>query len=48
MASILTAEMLSGVLDELLACLPIVLPISIGFIGIRKAISFVLGMISQA
>ena len=40
LASIVTTEMLSGVLNEILALLPVVIPVMIGFIGLRKAISF--------
>lgn len=48
MASVITADMLGGVLDEVVACLPIVVPVSIGFIAVRKGISFVLGMLRKA
>lgn len=48
MSTVITAEMLGGVLDEVVACLPIVVPVSIGFIAIRKGISFVLGMLRRA
>lgn len=40
--------MLSGVLDEIIALLPVVLPVSIGFIALRKGISFVLNMLHSA
>ena len=38
--TIVTAEMLSGVLDEIAGLLPIVIPVMIGFIAIRKGIAF--------
>lgn len=38
--TIVTAEMLSGVLDEITGLLPIVIPVMIGFIAIRKGIAF--------
>lgn len=41
LASVITADMLSGVLDEVVAILPIAIPVLIGFIGLRKGISFV-------
>lgn len=48
LSSIVTAEMLSGVLDEILAILPVVIPVMIGFIGLRKAISFLQGVLHSA
>lgn len=43
-----TSEMLGGVLDEVIALVPIVLPTIIGFIGIRKGISFVKSALQSA
>ena len=48
LAGVVTAEMLSGVLDEIVALLPVVLPVMIGFIGLRKGISFVQGVLHSA
>lgn len=45
---IVTAEMASGVLDEVLGLLPILIPVMIGFIGIRKGISFLQGVLHRA
>lgn len=39
---------LNGVLDEVVGILPTVLPVSITFLGIRKGISFVIGMLRSA
>ena len=47
-ATALTNVDLTGVLDELLALLPIVLPVVIGFIGVRKGISFLIGSLRRA
>lgn len=47
-ASIVNAEMLQGVLNEILALLPVVLPVSITFIGIRKGLSFLTGALHSA
>lgn len=41
LASVLTADMMGGVLDEVVSILPIAIPVLIGFIGLRKGISFV-------
>lgn len=46
--SFVTSQMISGVLDEILALLPIILPTLIGFIAIRKGISFLLGSLRSA
>lgn len=39
---------LSGILEELISLLPVVLPTIVGFIGIRKAISFLIGSLRRA
>ena len=44
----ITNTMLQGVLDEVVGILPIVLPVVITFMAIRKGISFVLGMLRSA
>ena len=41
LSKIVTADMLQGVLTEIVDLLPIVIPVMIGFIAIRKGISFV-------
>lgn len=46
--TVFTAEMVGGVLDEVIAVIPIVIPVAITFIAIRKGISFVLGMLRSA
>ena len=40
LSGIVTAEMLEGVLDEITGLLPVVIPVMIGFIAIRKGIAF--------
>ena len=47
-SSVITEEMLTGVLDELIACLPTVIPVAITFMGIRKAIGFVFSTLRRA
>ena len=46
--TIVTVEMLNGVLDEITGLLPIVIPVMIGFIAIRKGISFLQGILHAA
>lgn len=39
---------LSGVLDEVIALLPVVIPVLIGFIALRKGIAFIRGILHSA
>lgn len=48
LSAVVTADMVGGVLDEVVALLPIILPAAIGFIAVRKGVSFVLGMLRSA
>ena len=41
LSSIVTKEMLQGVLSEITSLLPVCIPVMIGFIAIRKGIAFV-------
>lgn len=45
---IVTAEMLNGVLGEITGLLPIVIPVMITFIAIRKGIAFVQSILHSA
>lgn len=48
LADIVTSSMLQGVLNEITGLLPIVIPVSITFIAVRKGISFLLGTLKGA
>ncbi len=48
LSAIVTADMLSGVLDEIVGLLPVVIPVMIGFIGLRKGIQFLQGVLHSA
>ena len=48
LANIVTAEMLGGVLDEVVALLPVCIPVMIGFIALRKGIAFVKSILHSA
>lgn len=48
LSGVVTQEMMSGVLDEIIGVLPVCLPVMITFIGIRKGISFVTGVLRAA
>lgn len=46
--TIVTAEMLEGVLTEITGLLPVVIPVMIGFIAVRKGISFLSHILHSA
>mgnify|MGYP004524030533 FL=1 len=46
--TIITAEMLEGVLGEITGLLPIVIPVMITFIAIRKGIAFLQSVLHSA
>lgn len=48
LSTIVTAQMLGGVLDEVTGLLPVVIPVMIGFIAIRKGIGFLRGILRSA
>lgn len=48
LAKIVTADMLQGVLSEITGLLPIVIPVMITFIAIRKGIGFLQSVLHSA
>lgn len=48
LSSIVTQEMIGGVLDEVTGLLPVVIPAAIGFIALRKGIGFLFGTLRSA
>ena len=48
LSTIVTAEMMNGVLDQIVGILPVVIPVMVGFIGLRKGISFLQGALHSA
>lgn len=44
----ITGTMVQGVLNEVVALIPTVIPVAITFIAIRKGISFMLGLLRSA
>lgn len=46
--TIVTADMLGGVLDEVVGILPICIPVLITFIALRKGISFIQSILHSA
>lgn len=47
-ASVVTADMMGGVLDEVIALLPVCIPVMISFIGLRKGVSFISSVLHAA
>lgn len=47
-SSIVSTDMLMGIVDEFTGVFPIVLPVSITMLGIRKAVGFLLGALARA
>ena len=48
LGDIVTTTMLQGVLDQVIDLLPVILPVMITFVGLRKGISFVMSMLHSA
>lgn len=48
LASVITGDMLQGVLNEILGLLPVCLPVMITFIALRKGIAFVQHILHSA
>lgn len=48
LGNVITSNLLAGVFNELVAVLPVVIPAVIGFLSVRKALSFVLGSMRRA
>ena len=48
LSGVVTADMMSGALDEVIGLLPVAIPVMIGFIGLRKGISFLQGILHAA
>lgn len=48
LSGVVTEEMLSGVLSEVIGLLPMVIPVSITFIGLRKGIAFLYSALHSA
>ncbi len=46
--TIVTAEMLQGVLNEITGLLPIIIPVMITFIAVRKGIAFLQSILHSA
>lgn len=48
LSSVVTADMLQGVLNEIIGLLPVCVPVMISFIALRKGIAFVQSILHSA
>lgn len=48
LSTVVTATMLNGVLNQMIGLLPVVMPVLVGFIGLRKAIAFIQSVLHSA
>lgn len=48
LTDVITAEMLGGVLNEIVGILPVCIPVMITFIALRKGIAFVQSILHSA
>ena len=48
LSKVVTAGMLNGVLQQLVDLLPVVMPVMVGFIGLRKGIAFIQSVLHSA
>lgn len=48
LSNVITANMMNGVLDQIIGLLPVVMPVLVGFIGLRKGIAFVRSILHSA
>lgn len=48
LSTVVTAEMMNGVFDQIIALLPVCIPVMVSFIALRKGISFVRGILQSA
>ena len=45
---VVTADMLSGVMDEIIGLLPVVIPVAVTFLALRKGLSFLFSSLRSA
>lgn len=48
LSTVVTEDLLDGVLDEIIGLLPVTIPVMIGFIALRKGIGFVQSILHSA
>lgn len=48
LGDIVTADMLNGITSQVMSVLPVVIPVGVTFMAIRKGINFLFGSLSRA
>lgn len=48
LSTIVSADMMQGVLTQITGLLPVVIPVMVGFIGLRKGIAFLQSVLHSA
>ena len=48
LSGVVTAAMLNGVFNEIVGLLPVIVPVSVGFIAIRKGLGFLFSSLRAA
>lgn len=48
LSDVVSSSMVSGIFDEIVGLLPVLLPVTVGFIGIRKALAFLKSTLKSA
>ncbi len=48
LSDVVTSSMLNGVLSEVTGLLPVVIPVMVGFIALRKGIAFIQSVLHSA
>lgn len=48
LSTVVTAEMMNGVFDQIISLLPVCIPVMVSFIALRKGISFVRSVLHSA
>lgn len=48
LSTVVTKDLMSGVFDEIIALLPVCIPVMVSFIALRKGISFVQSILYSA
>lgn len=48
LTDVVTAQMVSGVLNEIVGLLPVMIPAAISYIGLRKGLGFVFSTLKKA
>lgn len=48
LSTVVTKDLMSGVFDEIIALLPVCIPVMVSFIALRKGISFIQSILHSA